>query len=81
LKEEQEKKAELRGQYAGDKSARKEEGWKAQVRENLDFCVKSRCLINWLSQVSAAAMKDGKDIARVDQSSCGGGEFLKDLKT
>jgi hypothetical protein len=32
LREEQEKKAELRGQYAGDKSARKEEGWKAQVR-------------------------------------------------
>uniref|UniRef100_A0A7S0QTY3 PUB domain-containing protein n=1 Tax=Cryptomonas curvata TaxID=233186 RepID=A0A7S0QTY3_9CRYP len=53
LREEQDKKAELRGQYAGDKSARKEEGWKAQV--------------------SAAAMKDGKDIARVEQSSCGGG--------
>jgi hypothetical protein len=28
-----------------------------------------------VAQVSAAAMKDGKDIARVDQSSCGGGEF------
>ena len=78
LREEQEKKAELRGQYAGDKSARKEEGWKAQVRT--DFCAKLkqilRCKIDLLSQVSAAAMKDGKDIARVEQSGCGGGQFL-----
>jgi len=42
LREEQDKKAELRGQYAGDKSARKEEGWKAQVRRNSGCQAKSK---------------------------------------
>jgi hypothetical protein len=31
LKKEKEEKAELRGKYADDKCARKEEGWRAQV--------------------------------------------------
>ncbi len=31
LKKDKEERAELRGKYAEDKCARKEEGWKAQV--------------------------------------------------